>query len=283
MEHIASLDRTIRLPDGETVRQFGLGTWRMGESKAKAAAELAALRAGLDKGVRLIDTAEMYGEGGAEEILGQALAGRRDEVFVVSKVYPQNAGRKGVAEACARSLRRLKTDRIDLYLLHWRGGIPLAETIAGFQALKQAGHIRHWGVSNFDTADMDDLIEAGGAACAANQVLYNLGRRSLETGLLAWCRKRRIPIMAYSPLEQGRVPKSPVLVEVAAAKGATPAQIMLAWAARHPDVVVIPKATNPAHLAENIAAMDIALTDADLAALDAGFPAPKRATALDML
>ncbi|MCM0018487.1 MAG: aldo/keto reductase [Tagaea sp.] len=277
------LDRTTKLPDGEAVAQFGLGTWRMGESKAKAAAELAALRAGLDKGVRLIDTAEMYGEGGAEEILGQALAGRRDEVFVVSKVYPHNASRRGVAEACARSLKRLKTDRIDLYLLHWRGNHPLAETVAGFEALKKAGQIRHWGVSNFDTPDMDDLIAAGGDACAANQVLYNLGRRSLETGLLDWCRKRRVPIMAYSPLEQGRLPKSPALAKIAAAKGASPAQIMLAWAARFPDVMVIPKATNPAHLAENIAAMDVVLSDADIAALDAAHPAPKRATALDML
>lgn len=280
---MAGLDRAIRLPDGEAVPQFGLGTWRMGEAGAKGAAERAALAAGLDRGVRAIDTAEMYGEGGAEEIVGQALAGRRDGIFVVSKVYPHNASRKGVAEACARSLKRLKTDRIDLYLLHWRGNHPLAETVAGFEALKKAGHIRHWGVSNFDIADMDDLIDAGGTACAANQVLYNLGRRSLETGLLAWCRKRRIPIMAYSPLEQGRLPKSPALAKIASAKGATPAQIMLAWAARFPDVMVIPKATNPAHLAENIAAMDIGLTDADLAALDAGFPAPKRETPLDML
>jgi diketogulonate reductase-like aldo/keto reductase len=277
------LGRAIRLPDGEAVPQFGLGTWRMGEARNKAAAERAALTAGLDAGVRAFDTAEMYGEGGAEEILGQALAGRREPVFVVSKVYPHNASRKGVAEACARSLKRLKTDRIDLYLLHWRGNHPLEETVAGFEALKKAGQIRHWGVSNFDVADMDDLFAAGGAACAANQVLYNLGRRSLETGLLAWCRKRRIPIMAYSPLEQGRLPKSPALAKIAAAKGATAAQIMLAWAARHPDVMVIPKATNTAHLAENIAAMDLTLDASDLAALDAAFPAPKRATALDML
>jgi diketogulonate reductase-like aldo/keto reductase len=255
------LARAVRLPDGESVPQFGLGTWRMGESKAKAAAELAALRAGLDAGVRAIDTAEMYGEGGAEEIVGQVLAGRRDKVFVVSKVYPHNASRAGVAEACARSLRRLKTDRIDLYLLHWRGNHPLAETVA----------------------DMEDLLAAGGAACAANQVLYNLGRRAAETALLGWCRKRRIPLMAYSPLEQGRLPKSPALARIAAAKGATPAQVMLAWVARHPDVMVIPKATNQAHLAENVAAMDVTLSDADLAALDADFPAPKRATALDML
>ncbi|MFM7344569.1 MAG: aldo/keto reductase [Tagaea sp.] len=280
---MSGLERKIRLPDGEAVPQFGLGTWRMGEARAKQAAELAALRAGLDLGVTAIDTAEMYGEGGAEEIVGQVLAGHREKIFVVSKVYPHNASRKGVIEACARSLRRLKTDRIDLYLLHWRGNHPLAETVAGFEALKKEGHIRHWGVSNFDTADMDDLIDAGGGACAANQVLYNLGRRSLETGLLAWCRKRRIPIMAYSPLEQGRLPKSPALAKIAAAKGATPAQIMLAWAARHPDIMVIPKATNPAHLRENVAAMQIALTGEDLAALDAAFPAPKRATALDML
>ena len=277
------LARTIRLPDGESVPQFGLGTWRMGEARARAAGELAALRAGLEAGVAAIDTAEMYGEGGAEEIVGQAIAGRCDRVFIVSKVYPHNASRKGVAEACARSLKRLGTDRIDLYLLHWRGGHPLAETVAGFEALKKAGHIRHWGVSNFDVADMDDLFAAGGAGCAANQVLYNLGRRSLETGLLARCRAERIPIMAYSPLEQGRLPKSPALAKVAAAKGATPAQIMLAWAARHPDVMVIPKAGNLAHLAENVAAMDLTLTDADIAALDAGFPAPKRPTPIDML
>lgn len=280
---MAGLARAIRLPDGEAVPQFGLGTWRMGESRAKAAAELAALAAGLDAGVAAIDTAEVYGEGGAEEIVGQVLAGRREKIFVVSKVYPHNASRDGVVQACARSLKRLKTDRIDLYLLHWRGNHPLAETVAGFEALRKAGYIRHWGVSNFDVADMDDLIDAGGGACAANQVLYNLGRRSLETGLLAWCRKRRIPIMAYSPLEQGRLPKSPALANIAAAKNATPAQIMLAWAARHPDVMVIPKATNLAHLRENVAAMDIALADADVAALDAAFPAPKKPTALDML
>jgi diketogulonate reductase-like aldo/keto reductase len=276
-------DRKIRLPSGEAVPQFGLGTWRMGESKARAARELAALRAGLDAGVALIDTAEMYGEGVGEEIVGDAIAGRRDEVFVVSKVYPHNASRAGVAEACACSLQRLGTDRIDLYLLHWRGAHPLAETVAGFQDLKKAGKIRHWGVSNFDVADMEDLFDAGGSGCAANQILYNLGRRAAETGLFGLCRKHRIPLMAYSPLEQGRIPKSPVLASVAGAHKATPAQVMLAWVARHDDVIVIPKSTGPAHLAENIAAMDVKLTAADLAALDAAFPAPKRATALDML
>jgi diketogulonate reductase-like aldo/keto reductase len=277
------LDRTLKLPGGEAVAQFGLGTWRMGESKARAAGELAALRAGLDLGVKLIDTAEMYGEGVAEEIVGQAIAGRRDQVFVVSKVYPHNASRSGVAQACARSLKRLGTDRIDLYLLHWRGNHPLEETVAGFQDLKKAGKIRHWGVSNFDVADMDDLFEAGGDGCAANQILYNLGRRAAETGLFQLCRRHGIPLMAYSPLEQGRIPKSPVLAKVAAAHKATPAQVMLAWVARHDDVMAIPKSTGTAHLAENIAAMDLTLTADELAQIETAFPAPKRETPLDML
>ncbi len=277
------LDRTLKLPGGEAVPQFGLGTWRMGENKARAAGELAALRAGLDAGVKLIDTAEMYGEGVAEEIVGQAIAGRRDEVFVVSKVYPHNASRSGVAQACARSLKRLGTDRIDLYLLHWRGNHPLAETVAGFQDLKKAGKIRHWGVSNFDVADMEDLFDAGGMACAANQILYNLGRRAAETGLFQLCRQHRIPLMAYSPLEQGRIPKSPALAKIAAAHKATPAQVMLAWVARHKDVMVIPKSTSTAHLTENIAAMDLVLSVDDLAQIETAFPAPKRETPLDML
>lgn len=277
------LDRTLKLPGGEAVAQFGLGTWRMGESKARAAGELAALRAGLDAGVKLIDTAEMYGEGVAEEIVGHAIAGRRDEVFVVSKVYPHNASRSGVAQACARSLKRLGTDRIDLYLQHWRGNHPLAETVAGFQDLKKAGKIRHWGVSNFDVADMEDLFEAGGDGCAANQILYNLGRRAAETGLFALCREHRIPLMAYSPLEQGRIPKSPALAKIAAAHKATPAQVMLAWVARHKDVMVIPKSTSAAHLTENIAAMDLVLSVDDLAQIETAFPAPKRETPLDML
>ncbi len=263
---------------------FGLGTWRMGEAARSRAAELAALRAGLDAGVTLIDTAEMYGEGEAEKIAGDAVAGRRDGVYIVSKVYPHNASRAGVLAACERSLKRLRTDRIDLYLLHWRGSHPLAETVAGFEALKKAGKIRAWGVSNFDVDDMDELAGVpGGAACAANQVLYNLSRRAIETGLLGWCRKRQMPVMAYSPLEQARIPRAPALAKVAERHGATPAQIMLAWAARHPEIVVIPKSTDTGHLAANIAAMDLRLDAADIAALDAAFPPPKGRTAIDIL
>lgn len=281
---MAAIGREVRLPDGTPIPSFGLGTWRMGERGAVRAAEIAALKAGFDLGVRLVDTAEMYGEGEAEAIVGEAVLGRREEVFIVSKAYPHNASRRGVATACERSLKRLRTDRIDLYLLHWRGSHPLAETVAGFEDLKRAGKIRSWGVSNFDVEDMDELAAVpGGGACATDQVLYNLARRGIEAGLIGWCRKRRMPFMAYSPLDQARIPAAPALAAVARRHGATPAQIMLAWVARHPDAIVIPKAVRREHLAANIAAAALRLTDADLAEIDGAFPPPVRRAALEML
>ncbi|HKW52904.1 MAG TPA: aldo/keto reductase, partial [Stellaceae bacterium] len=225
--------RFLRLPSGDEVPVLGLGTWGMGEARRRRSDEAAALRLGLDLGMTLIDTAEMYGEGGAEEVVGQAIAGRRDEVFLVSKVYPHNATRQGTIAACERSLKRLGTDRLDLYLLHWRGAVPLAETLGGFAALKRAGKIRHYGVSNFGVSDMEELWSLpGGTETATNQVLYNLTRRGIEWALLPWCRERRVPIMAYSPIEQGRLLTKRALKTIATRRGATPAQIALAWLLR---------------------------------------------------
>jgi diketogulonate reductase-like aldo/keto reductase len=274
--------KPVVLPAGERVPAFGMGTWYMGDDPARRPAEVAALRFGLDAGVRLIDTAEMYGEGGAEEVVGEAIAGRRDEVFVVSKVYPHNASRKGVAAACERSLRRLKTDRIDLYLLHWRGNVPFADTIAGFEVLRSAGKIRHWGVSNLDTGDMEELWSASGAV-QADQLLYNLTRRGIEWELLPWLRARRIPLMAYSPIEQARLLKNRALVDFAKRHDMTAAQAALAWLLANDDVVVIPKASNPDHLKENLGALQIKLTAAQLAELDRAFAPPQGPSALEML
>ena len=273
---------TVTLPDGERVPALGQGTWMMGEGRHPRAAEVAALQRGLDLGLTLIDTAEMYANGAAEEITGAAIAGRRDEVFLVSKVLPSHASAAGTVRACDASLRRLKTDRIDLYLLHWRGGVPLGDTIAGMEALRSAGKIRYWGVSNFDTADMEDL-EGAGSSCAANQVLYNLSRRGIEYDLAPWCAARGIPLMAYSPIEQGRLLRHPALARLAGARGATPAQMALAFLLSRPQVMVIPKTGSLAHLAENRAAADITLTNAELAALDAAFPPPRRKTPLEMI
>jgi len=275
---------TTRLPSGEAVPILGQGTWFMGAERQRRAEEAAALRLGLDLGMTLIDTAEMYAEGGAEEVVADAIAGRRDEVFVVSKVLPQNATRRGTVAACERSLRRLGTDRIDLYLLHWRGGPALAETLEAFEALTRAGKIRHWGVSNFDLSDMTELVgDAGGAAVATNQVLYNLTRRGIEFDLQPWCRRRGIPIMAYSPIEQGRMLGHAGLKAVADRHGATPAQVALAWLLRQDGTIVIPKSANPDHIRQNRAALDLALTDEDLADLDRAFPPPKGPQPLDML
>jgi diketogulonate reductase-like aldo/keto reductase len=263
---------------------YGLGTWYMGESNRTRADEVAALRLGLDLGVTLIDTAEMYGSGGAEEIVGEAIAGRRDETFIVSKVLPENASRRGTIAACERSLKRMRTDHIDLYLLHWRGSPPLAETLEGFAALQRDGKIKHWGVSNFDTDDMEELENLdGGDGCASNQVLYNLTRRGIEFDLMPWCRERGIPIMAYSPIEQGRMLGHKALATVGARHNATPAQVALAWLLRRDGIVVIPKATNPAHVRENRAAVDLKLTSDDLSTLDQAFPPPKRKQPLGML
>jgi diketogulonate reductase-like aldo/keto reductase len=278
------MTRTVALPDGQVVPALGQGTWHMGERGSAAKAEAAALRLGIDLGVTLIDTAEMYGNGGAEEVVAEAIAGQRDKIFLVSKVYPHNASRDGVPAACERSLARLKTDRLDLYLLHWRGSHPLAETVGAFEKLREAGKIRAWGVSNFDVNDMQELarLKAGGA-CATNQVLYHPDSRGIEYDLLPWCAEHRVPVMAYSPIGQaGRLLRSAALREVAKRHDATPAQIAIAWGLRHPNVISIPKAVDPAHVRENAAAGEIVLTEEDLAAIDAEHPPPRRKQSLDM-
>ena len=275
--------RTVTLKSGDEVPVLGLGTWHMGERRTERAAEVAAIRLGLDLGVTLIDTAEMYGDGGAEEAVGEAMTGLRDGLFIVSKVYPHNASRAGAIAACERSLRRLKTDRIDLYLLHWRGSVPLAETVAAFEQLKIDGKIRNWGVSNLDTADMAELAAVpGGGYCAANQVLYHLGSRGIEWQLLDSCRKAGIMVMAYSPLGQGPLLRKPALKRVADKHGVDPGAVALAWVLRQPGVVTIPKAVRPEHLRANLKALDVTLDADDLKALDAAFPPPKRAMPLDM-
>jgi len=276
--------RTINLPDGEAIPVLGLGTWHMGERADCFDQEVAAIRYAVERGFRLIDTAEMYGEGGAEEVIGKAIQGVRDDLFIVSKVYPHNAHRDGVMAACKRSLDRLNTDRIDLYLLHWRGGTPLAETLEAFEALKRSGKIRHFGVSNFDRADMEDWWTcAGGEMTATNQILYNLGRRGVEWDLLPACRDRGMPVMAYSPLEQGRLENSVALKEVALRHDVTSLQVALAWVLAQPGVIAIPKSVNRAHIDQNIAALDIELDPGDLALLDAEFPPPSGPSHLEML
>jgi diketogulonate reductase-like aldo/keto reductase len=276
--------RTVRLPDGTEVPALGQGTWHMGERGNAAKLEVAALRLGIDLGMMLIDTAEMYGNGRAEELVAEATQGQRDKLFIVSKVYPQNASRTGVPAACERSLQRLRTDRIDLYLLHWRGSHPLAETVEAFEQLRADGKIRYWGVSNFDTGDMQGLMRLpGGANCASNQVLYHVGSRGIEYDLLPWCSKRKIPLMAYSPVGQGgRLLQSKALAAVATRHNATPAQIAIAWTMRHPDVISIPKASDPAHVRQNAAAGEIVLTAEDLAAIDAAHPPPAGRQSLDI-
>jgi diketogulonate reductase-like aldo/keto reductase len=274
----------ITLPDGERVPAFGQGTWHMGEDRRRAAEEAASLRLGIELGFRLIDTAEMYGSGRAEEIVGEATQGVRDRLFIVSKVLPHNASRRGTIEACDKSLKRLKTDRIDLYLLHWRGSHPFEETLAAFERLRRDGKIRHHGVSNFDTDDMEQWTALKGSeAVAANQILYNLQRRGPEFDLIPWCRQRRIAIMAYTPLGQGRLLGNRGLVEVAARHGASPAQIALAWLLRQDGMMVIPKASTAEHVRDNFGALQVKLTDDDLATVDRAFPAPKGKTSLGML
>jgi diketogulonate reductase-like aldo/keto reductase len=276
--------RYVELRTGERIPQLGLGTWHMGERSASRAAEAKAVRAGVDLGLTLIDTAEMYGEGGAEEVVGDAVAGIRDKVFIVSKVYPHNASRKGTLAACERSLKRLRTDRIDLYLLHWRGSHPQSDTVAAFEQLKKDGKIRHWGVSNFDTDDMDELRAVpGGTDCATNQVLYHLGSRGIDFDLVADCARHKETVMAYSPLGQGAILRNPALAKVAARHGVAPAAVAVAWTMRHPHVISIPKAASLGHLKENAAAADLVLDGNDLAELDAAFPPPKRKTPLGML
>jgi diketogulonate reductase-like aldo/keto reductase len=276
--------KTVTLPCGERVPAFGMGGWNLGDDRAARAEEIATLRLGLDLGAKLIDTAEMYGDGRSEELIAEAIAGRRDEVFLVSKVYPQNASAQGLSAACERSLRRLQTDRIDLYLLHWRGNVPLAETLQAFMRLKQAGKIRHYGVSNLDLADMQALWQLpGGDGVATNQLLYNLTRRGIEWDLLPWLRRRRMPVMAYSPLEQARLVGNRKLAGFAGRHGMTPAQAALAWLLARDGVMVIPKTGSRERLRENLGALDPVLKAAQLAELDQLFPPPKRAASLEML
>jgi len=277
--------RTVRLPDGTEVAALGQGTWHMGEGERPPAQEAAALRLGVELGMTLIDTAEMYGEGRAEQVVAEAVTGMRDRVFIVSKVYPQNATRRGTRVACERSLKRLGTDRIDLYLLHWRGSAPFAETVAEFEKLRAEGKIRHWGVSNLDVADMEAVLAApGGAACATNQVLYNPEHRGIEFDLLPWCAARRMPIMAYSPVGQaGRLLRAPALLRAAERHGVTVAQVAIAWSLRRAEVISIPKAGDAAHVRQNAAAAAIVLTEADLAEIDAAYPPPRRKHSLGML
>jgi diketogulonate reductase-like aldo/keto reductase len=278
------MERRVKLPAGEEVPALGQGTWKMAEDRARRADELAALRLGIELGMTLIDTAEMYGEGKTEELVGEAIVGLRDRVFLVSKVYPHNASRVGVAQACERSLRRLKTDRLDLYLLHWPGSVPIAETVEGFEALKRAGKIRHWGVSNFDADEMKELFEVpGGRACATNQILYNLSRRGPEYDLLPWMEERGLPTTAYSPIEQGRLRRSGALDEIGRKHGATLYQIALAWVMRRPDVIAIPKAARAEHVRENRTAAGIVLDEHDLSAIDAAYAPPKRKKPLEMI
>jgi diketogulonate reductase-like aldo/keto reductase len=275
---------TLKLPSGDAVPRLGQGTWRMGENPRRRDEEIAALKLGIELGMTLIDTAELYGNGGAERVVAEAIAGRRDEVFIVSKVLPENASRDGTIAACKRSLHRLGTDRLDLYLLHWRGRFPLKETLAGFEALLGAELIRAWGVSNFDVTDMEALVLLrGGDAVTTNQVLYNLARRGIEADLLPWCRERQIPVMAYSPIEQGRILRDRALRAVAARHDAAPAQIATAWLLHEPDLMVIPKATTLAHVRENRAALDVKLTRTDLAELIRAYPPPRGSQPLEML
>jgi diketogulonate reductase-like aldo/keto reductase len=282
--------RTVMLPHGEEVSALGVGTWRMGESATAHDAEVSALRAAFDLGWRVVDTAEMYGDGGAETVVGEALQQAvrsgvvsRDDVFVVSKVMPQNASKRGTLEACERSLRRLKLDCLDLYLLHWRGAHPLASTVAAMETLQRRGWIRHWGVSNFDKEDMLELVAVpGGAACAANQVYYSLSERGVEYDLLPWQRVREMPLMAYSPLDRGALGRHPSLSALAERLRATPAQLALAWALAQPGVMPLPKAVRESHLRENLGAADISLDAATLSTLDRLFPAPRRKRPLAM-
>lgn len=285
MVEILGARREVVFPGGEHRPALGIGTWRFGESGGRRATDVKAVRLAIDTGCRVIDTAEMYGEGGAEEVVGEAVGGAlrdgipRDDLFIVSKVYPHNASRAGVVAACGRSLRRLRLDAIDLYLLHWRGSEPLAETVAGFLELQQRGWIRRWGVSNFDVADMEELFALdGGAACSANQVYYSLGKRGVEFDLLPWLRQRGVPLMAYSPLDQGAIGRKriPALDEIARRHGATPMQIALAALLARSGVMAIPKAGNESHVRENMMAIALELDGLDLAVLEAAFPPPNR-------
>ncbi len=277
--------RKLRLPMGDEIPVLGLGTWKMGESRGKRADEVKALKLGIELGMNLVDTAEMYADGKSEEIVAEAIAGQRDKVFLVTKVLPSNASRKGVSAAAERSLKRLGTDVIDLYLLHWRGGHPLAETLAGFHDLQQAGKIRAFGVSNFDVSDMKEWLALYGVGqgTQTNQVLYNVTARGIDFDLIPWQAERTIPVMAYSPLAQGGLPKAKSLQAVAGRHGATVAQVMLAWVLRRPNVFAVPKTSRVEAIRENAAAAALTLSPEDLAAIDGDFAAPRRAKPLEML
>lgn len=263
------------LPGGEKVAALGQGTWNMGDSSRRRKEEVAALKLGFDLGMTLVDTAEMYASGGAEEVIAEAIAGRRDEIFIVSKVMPQNASRRGTIAACEKSLKRLKVDSIDLYLLHWPGSSPFSETLEGFTALTNSGKIRYWGVSNFDQREMEEVIAlSGGGAVATDQVMYNLNRRGIEFSLTGWCEKHHIPIMAYSPLDQGKLLRSPTVENIADRHSATAAQVALAWVLRQTNMIVIPKAGSEAHVRENYGALKVRLDAQEMAELDRAFPPP---------
>ena len=276
--------KIVTLPSGEKIPALGQGTWFMGDKRETRREEISALQLGLDLGLKLIDTAEMYGEGKAEELIGEAIADRRDEAFLVSKVYPHNASRKGTIAACERSLKRLRTDRLDLYLLHWRGSYPFGDTIEAFTRLREAGKIRHWGVSNLAIDDMEELWGTpGGERVATNQLLYNLTRRGIEFDLLPWQRKRHIPVMAYSPIEQARLLKNPKLAEFAKRHNMTAAQAALAWLLVKGDIIAIPKTGRRERVKENRGALDYDLSAEQLAELDRLFPPPKAPGPLEML
>jgi len=278
--------RTVTLPGGEAIPILGVGTWGMAERAHHRADEIAALQVAVDLGMTVVDTAEMYAGGGAEELVAEALGDRRREIFLVSKVLPQHATRRGTVSACEASLRRLNTDHLDLYLLHWRGTVPLDETIAAFEGLERQGKIRHWGVSNFDVDDMEELVSLTANAdshVASNQVLYNLTRRGIEYDLLPWCRKRRISIMAYSPIERGRLATDATVKAMAKRLDATPAQVALAWVLQQPGVVAIPKAAHVEHVRDDRGALDLQLSSEDINELDDAFPPPTRKTPLEMI
>jgi diketogulonate reductase-like aldo/keto reductase len=277
---------SVTLPGGESIPALGIGTWNMAVRRQKRADEIRALQMAVDLGMTVVDTAEMYGSGAAEELVGEALAHRRDDVFLVSKVLPQHATRTGVAAACEASLRRLKTERLDLYLLHWRGGVPLEHTLEGFNDLCRGGKIRYWGVSNFDADDMEELIglDTGqGPHVTTNQVLYNLTRRGIEHDLLPWCQQHHVPVMAYSPLEQGSLSTHQAVRSIASRRRATPSQVALAWVLRQPDVMTIPKASHVDKVRENAGARELVLSAQDLEELDAAFPPPRRKKPLEMI
>jgi diketogulonate reductase-like aldo/keto reductase len=277
-----SLNGELRTVNGKPLTRLGQGTWRMGERSDRHRSEVRALQLGFDLGMTLVDTAEMYGEGRAEVLVGEAIAGRRKDIFLVSKVYPHRASKSGVLTACEQSLRRLKTDYLDLYLLHWRSSIPLTETFEGFAQLKQQGMIREFGVSNFDAGDMEELTGVpGGEQAFTNQVLYNLTRRGIEWDLLPWCRERKMPVMAYSPVEQGRLPAK--MDSIARKLNANRFQLALAWLLHQDSILVIPKAGSEAHVLENRKALDIQIPEQILAELDALFPPPRSKSPLEML